>query len=75
MFKLPESRISMDNILPNEKSKIHYNLKQRKGVLNYSITLSDSTIFEGSCGTIENYDIGKRIRIKINKDNKIICLE
>ena len=74
-FYLPQSGISMDNVLPNGKSKIHYDLKQRTGVLRYLIILSDSTKFEGNCGKIENYELGKRTRIEVNKEYKVFCLQ
>ena len=74
-FYLPQNRIVMDNVLPNEKLKIHYDLKQRNGVLKYSITLSDSTKIEGNCGEIKNYDFENLIQIEINEDYKIICVQ
>jgi len=74
-FYLPESRIVMDNVLPNEKSKIYYDLKQRNGELRYVLTFSDSSTIKGNCGIIKNYDFGKRIQIEINKDYKIICAQ
>ena len=73
IFYLPESRIVMDNVLPNEKSKTYYDLKQRNGELRYVLTFSDSSTLKGNCGIITNYDFGKRIQIEINKENKIVC--
>lgn len=72
-FYLPESRIVTDNVLPNEKSKIYYDLKQENGVLSFLIKLSDSTKIEGNCGQIKNNDFGKRIRIEIDEGYKITC--
>ena len=73
MFYLPESRIVMDDVLPNEKSKTYYDLKQRNGELKYVLTFSDSTTLKGNCGIITNYDFGNRIRMEINKENIIVC--
>jgi hypothetical protein len=70
---LPSSRIVMDEILPFEKSKILYKLKQKKGIVKYSITLEDGVIIKGKCGITENYNFGNRIKIELNNKNKIIC--
>lgn len=74
-FYLSENRIVMDNVLPNEKLKIYYDLKQRNCVLKILITLIDSTKIEGNCGEIKNYAFGNRIQVKINEDYKIICAQ
>lgn len=71
---LPASHLDFGSMAKGASNTLHYALTQQKeGVYNYKIKVTDSVVYQGSCGYVTDNEFNKRVVIYIESDHQIRC--
>jgi len=73
-INLPGSHLDFGSIANGSSNTLHYSLEQqRDGVYSYNIKVTDSVVYQGSCGYVTNNEFNKRVIISIESDHQVRC--
>lgn len=72
---LPNNNLVFDNINPTQTMRIHHSTEQKDGDYAYRIRLSSGIHIDGRCGYVTHGQYMKVLKLTVNSDNKVSCIE
>ncbi|GIU27837.1 hypothetical protein L2719_12660 [Shewanella schlegeliana] len=72
---LPSNNLVFDNIGPKQTMRIHHSTEQADGDYAYRIRLSSGAYINGRCGYVTHDQYMKVLKLTINNDDQVSCIE
>ncbi|ABZ75168.1 hypothetical protein Shal_0593 [Shewanella halifaxensis HAW-EB4] len=72
---LPSNNLVFDNIGPSQSARIHHSTEQADGDYAYRIRLSSGKHINGRCGYVTHDQYMKVLKLTVNRDAKVKCVE
>ena len=72
---LPANRVVFGRIEAGERSRIYYTIRQQEGAYRYRINAAGAEAISGACGRVDDWEIGKRLRLVLLPHQAVRCEE